>query len=385
MKTVVMLLLLAVGGLVALSLAVLTSASLTEASPGLSVSSQAAACGIGMLALMGAASMDHGRWQRGSWALFGVTVALLALVLVFGPKINGARRWLYGVQPAELAKLALIVSLAAYGASHAADMGKVFVVIRGVAFLAAPLTGLVLVEPDRGTAALMLALTVAILLVAGARWRVMTWPVVVGVAALVPMIAFNPMARGRIEAWMHPEQNPKEYHQVRRGLLAFGSGGVEGTGVGKGTMKLSVPEYRTDFILPAVGEELGLTFTLGVVGAYLVILWAGATIALRAPDRFGQLMASGITFLIAMQAMINIGVVTAVLPNKGMPLPFVSRGGSNLVVLLTAVGILASIARAAGSGDAEDEGEDEPRAGSRVGGRRAGNPFKPGGDWVGAS
>ena len=165
---------------------------------------------------------------------------------------------------------------------------------------------------------------------------------------------------------------------------------MEGTGLGKGTMKFSVPEVRTDFILPAVGEELGLTFTLAVVAAYLVILWAGTAIAARAPDRFGRLMASGITFLIAMQAAINMGVVTGVIPNKGMPLPFVSRGGSNLIVLLTMVGILASVARAAeeegpevdGKADEGVPGTGRGRSRSRS---RARNPFGRDDEWVGAS
>jgi cell division protein FtsW len=147
-------------------------------------------------------------------------------------------------------------------------------------------------------------------------------------------------------------------------------------------MKFSVPEVRTDFILPAVGEELGLTFTLAVVTAYLVILWAGTSIALRAPDDFGRLMAAGITFLIAMQAVINIGVVTSVFPNKGMPLPFVSRGGSNLIVLLTMVGILAAIARAADEEGEEPRGKTDAARPSRV---RRRNPFGRDDEWVGAA
>lgn len=381
MKTVLLLLLLAVGSLVALSLTVLTSASLLDAAPGVAMTSQVVACGIGAMALLGAASMDHGRWLRLAWPLFGVTLAMLVLVLLFGPKINGARRWLLGVQPAELAKLALVVVLSMHGARRASEMRDAWAAAWGGLVLAGPLIALVLVEPDRGTAALLLALTAMLLLVAGARWWMIAGPALAGVGLIAVMIALSPMAQGRIGAWLHPEQNPKEYHQVRRGLLAFGSGGVEGTGLGKGTMKLSVPEFRTDFILPAVGEELGLLFTLGVVGAYLVILWAGATIAARAPDRFGQLLACGITFLVAMQASINIGVVTGVLPNKGIPLPFVSRGGSNLVVLMAMVGILASVARAADGG----EEDDERPGGGRRSRQRPGNPFKPDDEWVGAA
>lgn len=378
-------LLLAVGALVALSLTVLTSASLLDTRPGMSMTSQAVACGAGVVLLVVAASLDHGRWMRVAWPLFGVTVALLVLVLVFGRETNGARRWLLGMQPAELAKMSLILILSLHGARHGAEMRSPWVAGWGALVLAGPLVGLVLVEPDRGTAALLLGLTMILLLLAGASWWVVAGPAILGTGAIAAMIAFSPMARGRIDAWLHPEKNPKESFQVRRGLLAFGSGGVEGSGLGKGTMKFAVPEFRTDFILPAVGEELGLTFTLGVVGAYLVILWAGVAIALRAPDRFGQLMAAGITFLIAMQAVINIGVVTGVWPNKGMPLPFVSRGGSNLIVLLALVGILASVARAA----AEAESEAGPGSGAarrrRRGKGRSTHPFKPDDAWVGTA
>jgi cell division protein FtsW len=382
MKTWLMLLLLAVGSLVALSLTVLTSATLLDARPGMTVTSQWAACVAGVALLLGAASMDHRRWSRLAWPLLGVTLVLLALVLVFGREINGARRWLWGVQPAELAKLALIVVLSLHGARNAASMGRVRTFLWGAFVLAGPLVALVLMEPDRGTGALLLALTLMLLLLAGASWWMVAGPAVLGAAALTTMIVVSPMARDRIEAWLHPEANPKAHFQVRRGLLAFGSGGVEGTGLGKGTMKFSVPEVRTDFILPAVGEELGLTFTLAVVTAYLVILWAGTSIALRAPDDFGRLMASGITFLIAMQAVINIGVVTSVFPNKGMPLPFVSRGGSNLIVLLTMVGILAAIARAADEEGEEPRGKTDAARPSRV---RRRNPFGRDDEWVGAA
>ena len=384
MKTWLMLLLMAVGSLVALSLTVLTSATLLDAQPGMTVTSQWLACGAGVALLLGASTMDYRRWTRLAWPLLGVTLVLLGLVLVFGREINGARRWLWGVQPAELAKLALIVVLSLHGARNASAMARPAAFCWGVLVLAGPLVALVLMEPDRGTGALLMAVSMLLLLLAGASWWMLATPTVVGVAALGAMIAFSPMARDRIDAWLHPEQNPKAFFQVRRGLLAFGSGGVEGTGLGKGTMKFSVPEVRTDFILPAVGEELGLTFTLAVVVAYLVILWAGTSIALRAPDRFGQLMAAGITSLIAMQAAINIGVVTAVFPNKGMPLPFVSRGGSNLIVLLTMVGILASIASAAAAeGAAPGMEADERRP--RVGRARGRNPFGRDDGWAGAA
>ena len=381
MRTTTTMLVLAVGALVALSLTILSSATMLDQEPEASLISQAIACAAGLVAMVGAAMVDYRRWNRSVWWVYGGAVVLLLLVLVIGHEAKGARRWLWGVQPAEVGKLALVVVLAWYGNRYQAQMPQFIRGICGMAGVAAPLIGLVLMEPDRGTAALMVVLTLALLLVAGTRWYYIGVPAVVGGVAIGAMVLASPMARTRIDAWIHPEAHRDgASHQVLKGLYAFAEGGIEGRGLGRGTLKYNVPEVHTDFILPAVGEELGLTFTLAIVGAYLVILVCGVSVALRAPDQFGTLLALGITLLICAQAIVNIGVVTATFPNKGMPLPFVSRGGSNLTVLMTLVGMLISVAREAVGSSEEDESKPTRRRG---GGRP--NPFSPDTDLAGVA
>jgi len=369
MKTITTLLVLAVGALVALSLTILSSATMLDAEPDASLMSQAMACGAGVVAMVVAASLDYRRWSRGVWWIYGGSLALLVLVLLIGHEAKGARRWLWGTQPAEIAKLALIVLLAWYGSRFESQMDQFWKGICGSVALAAPLIALVLLEPDRGTGALMVGLTVLVLLVAGARWIYIGAPALIGGAAIAAMVVASPMARARIDAWIHPEAHRDgASHQVRKGLYAFAEGGIEGRGLGKGTLKYNVPEVHTDFILPAVGEELGLTFTLSIVAAYFVILVCGLTVAMCASDTFGLLLAVGITLLICSQAIINIGVVTAVLPNKGMPLPFVSRGGSNMAILMTLVGMLVAVARDPAPAREVPQPRGKPR------GRRANHP-----------
>jgi len=381
MKTITTLLVLAVGALVALSLTMLASATMLDSKPDESLFTQAGACLAGVVAMVVMSAVDYRRWMRGMWLVYGGAMALLILVLLIGHEAKGARRWLWGTQPAEIGKFALILALAWYGSRYANRMQDFGRGICGSVGLVAPLIGLVLLEPDRGTGALMVGLTLLLLLLAGARSLYIVAPAILGGAAIAAMVVVSPMARDRIDAWIHPEAHRDgASHQVLKGLYAFAQGGIEGRGLGRGTLKYNVPEVHTDFILPAVGEELGLTFTLAIVVAYLTILICGLMVAMRAPDQFGLLLAAGITLLIVAQAMINIGVVTAVFPNKGMPLPFVSRGGSNLAVLMTMVGVLVSVARADRS-EPIDSSPTPARKGR--GGRR--NPFSSDTDFVGAA
>lgn len=352
MRNLTTALIIAVGALVALSLTMLASATMLDGGSAAALRNQAAACAVGFAGLIGMASVDYRRLERMVWWIYGLTLLLLVLVLTpVGHEAKGAQRWLFGTQPSEIAKLSLIIVVAWYGARNRARMDRFVPGILGGAGLAVPMIALIQKEPDRGTAALLMGVTLLMLLVAGVRWWFVIPPAAIGGAVLTAMVVFSPMARDRIDAWIHPANHKDGAgHQVRKGLFAFGQGGVEGTGLGKGSLKYNVPEVHTDFILPAVGEELGLPYTLGVVAAYGLILFCGLAVAHRSPDRFGLLLAAGVTFLIAAQACINLGVVTAVLPNKGMPLPFVSRGGSSIAVLLTMVGILLSVARQAAPG-----------------------------------
>jgi cell division protein FtsW len=289
------------------------------------------------------------------WAILTLVCGLLALVLIPGIKvtINGASRWLkagpFTMQPSELAKIALIIVLAHYGERYQRWMPTFWkgMVLPGV--IVSVVVGLIFVEPDVGTALLVSVVSAIMLLIAGIRWRYFVPPVLLALIGLGVFLWSNPMRSERIYSWLHLEETKQDKGmQAYQAMVALGSGGTTGVGLGDGRQKLGrIPEHHTDFIFSVVGEELGLSATLFVIAAYLAILVCGVYIAWHACDTFGMLIASGITFLIGLQAVINIGVVTGSLPNKGLSLPFISYGGSNLVVMLASVGLLASIARRA--------------------------------------
>ena len=308
---------------------------------------------IGLVALFAAARIDYHLLRKLAWPLFALALVLVAVVLhpEIGYANKGARRWFnFGVirfQPSELAKLALIVALAWYGERYQRHMGDWKRGILVPALFIAPVLGLIFVEPDRGTTILLAAVSAAVLLIAGVQWKYFIPPLVLGVVALGISLWHDPMRIKRIMAWVYLEEHKSGVgYQAYQAMLALGSGGWFGLGLGNGRQKLGfVPEHHTDFIFSIIGEELGLTATLLVVLAFVTIIVCGLYISVRAADTFGLLLGSGITFMIGLQAFINIGVVTSALPNKGLPLPFISYGGSNLLLMLTAVGVLFSIAR----------------------------------------
>jgi cell division protein FtsW len=313
-------------------------------------------CAFGFVLCVGATALDYKWLKKAAWPLFIFALVLLMLVLVPLPhgitkKINGAHRWLIfpgmRLQPSELAKLTLIIMLAWYCERSQRQMHtlKRGVVLPGL--LIASVLGLVFIEPDRGTTILLAAVSGSMLLVAGVRWKHVLIPAAVGLAGLVVSILHDPMRMRRIFSWWDLEQHKDGVgYQAYQAMIALGSGGWTGLGLGNGRQKLGfVPEHHTDFIFSIVGEELGLIATLLVVAAFVVVAICGIYIALNSRDTFGSLLALGITLLISLQAAINIGVVTSALPNKGLPLPFISYGGSNLLAMFAGVGILFSVAR----------------------------------------
>jgi cell division protein FtsW len=316
-------------------------------------------CALGLLACGVAAILDYALLKKFAWPIFIGALVLLGLVFVphLGHASHGAHRWItkfgFTLQPSEFAKIALIILLAWYcdRSQRKMDTFK-----RGIIFpsiIIASALGLIFIEPDRGTTILLASVSGMMLLVAGVRLHHLFVPALGGAVALTVSILHDPMRRNRIAAWLHPVTTVqgKEYLndaalQGQHAMIALGSGGVTGLGLGNGLQKLGyVPEIQTDFIFANIGEELGLIATLFVVVAFLLIAICGIYIALHARDNFGRLLATGITFLISLQAVINIGVVTSVLPNKGLALPFISSGGSNLLAMLACIGILFSIAR----------------------------------------
>jgi cell division protein FtsW len=354
MKVAVTTLVFCVASLLALGLVMLYSASMTQVGAHY-LMMQLVWCVFGFGLCVTAASLDYKLFKQYAWPVFVVAALLLILVLVphLTRKINGARRWfdLKGVrfQPSELGKIALIVALAWYGDRFQRRMHTFVWGIAVPLAMIAVILGLVFIEPDRGTTILLAAVSGSILLMAGVQWKFIVPPVLLAMVCLVISILHDPMRMRRIFSWLDLEQNKDGGgYQAYQAMIALGSGGWTGLGLGNGRQKLGfVPEHHTDFIFSIIGEELGLVATLLVVLAFVVFAVCGIYIALHAQDRFGTLLATGITLLVSLQAAINIGVVTSALPNKGLPLPFISYGGSNLLAMLTCVGILLSVARKA--------------------------------------
>jgi cell division protein FtsW len=352
MRAATSLLLFSVLGLLVLGIVILVSAS-TGQPEARFLTMQPIWAGVGLLACGIAACGDY-RWLKKIWWLLALgAIALLVLVWVPGIGLTkkGAARWIhfggFGLQPSEVAKLALIIALAWYGDRYQRFMGTFWrgLVVPGIGI--SVILALVFKEPDVGTTMLLASVSCAMLLIAGVRWYYVIAPVVIGLVALSIFIANDPMRSDRIYAWLHPEETKFDKGlQAYQSMAAFGFGGVKGVGLGEGRQKLGfVPEQHTDFILSVIGEELGLIATLGVLLAFVVILLCGIYIAWNAADTFGMLFAAGLTFLIVMQVIINVGVVTGALPNKGLALPFISYGGSNLVIMLASVGLLLNIGR----------------------------------------
>ncbi len=355
MRVAVTTLAFCVAALLALGLVMLYSSSMTQVGTHYLVM-QCLWCAFGFLLCVAATALDYQFLKKAAWPMFIVALVLLVMVLLPLPhgitkKINGAHRWfiLPGVrlQPSELGKIALIVMLAWYGDRFQRKMNTLKHGIIFPGMITALMLGVVFVEPDRGTTILLAAVSGAMLLIAGVRWKFIIPPVVLAVLALAVSILHDPMRMRRMMSWLDLEKSKEGVgYQAYQAMIALGSGGWFGLGLGNGRQKNGfVPEHHTDFIFSIIGEELGLVATLLIVLAFVVIAICGIYIALHARDTFGGLLAAGITFLISLQAAINIGVVTSALPNKGLPLPFISYGGSNLLAMLVCVGILFSVAR----------------------------------------
>lgn len=307
-------------------------------------------CGIaGMLTMM---RMPYTKLRRWAYPLWLGSLALLGLVLVpgVGVKAGGAVRWLHAgplsFQPAELAKLAVIVMLAYSFSKKEPERMKTFSLgVLPHLLLTLPVCGLIVLQPDFGTAAMLGALVFVMLLVAGIRRRYIAGLGMIGVAAVVLLVAQRGYRMERFLTFLDPWKDPTgSGFQIVQSFLAFGSGGLTGTGLGKGYQKLFyLPEPHTDFILSVIAEELGFVGVITVILLFAVLIACGIRIALRSYDPFGCYLALGIVVLIGLQTIMNMGVVTGLLPTKGMPLPFVSYGGTALLVNQACVGILLSI------------------------------------------
>lgn len=314
---------------------------------------QAVWIGIGLAACIFAALVNYQFWLKTWWLWFALALAALALCYIphIGMRINGSRRWVgYGpitFQPSELAKIATIIFLAAWFARREKPDGNVWSgLIIPLAIISVP-AALVLGEVDLGTTALIGTTAFVVMFIAGTNPLLLGGVAVAGLGGLLIVATQISERMGRLSAFLHP-QNYKDDAglQQMQALIAWGSGGMDGLGLGNGRQKmLYLPYAHTDFIFPIIGEELGLRFSLLVVFLFIVIIVCGIMIALHARDRFGLLLGCGIVSLLALQAAVNIGVTTSLLPNKGLPLPFISYGGSNLAACMFGIGVLVNIYR----------------------------------------
>jgi len=304
---------------------------------------------LGIVLMLVAQRWDYRRLKPLAPAFVLGSLALLAAVLAIGPAINGARRWIsFGpavFQPSELAKLSLAVWAAAYFSKRPGprDLRELW---RPVGALVGVFCVLLILEPDLGTAIALIVMLVGILAVAGTPAA--TLAAAVGIASSLGMVAIwlEPYRRARFFAFLHPWHDAQGTgFQIVQAMIGMGSCHIFGVGLGQGVQKIFyLPEAHTDMMFANIGEELGLVGVTAVIAAYGLFAYAGLDIALRCKDPFGKRLAAGLTVLVCGQAAINIAAVMGVAPLTGIPLPFLSYGGSSLVVLLAGVGILLNIA-----------------------------------------
>lgn len=317
---------------------------------------QIAAAIVGVAALLAMLKVRYLTLRRWAYPCLAVVFVLLVLVLIpgIGTRAGGAQRWLrlplFSLQPGELAKVSIAIYLA-HSLAKKRDKVKSF----SVGFLPhCCVTGLValliLVQPDFGSTVALAVILLALLFAAGTRLSYILGSVLAAVPIAIWQITSRSYRMDRIRAFLDPWTYRKEEgYQITESLLAIGSGGFSGLGLGEGRHKLFyLPEAHTDFIFSIIGEELGLIGTLAVIALFAVVIWRGIRIALNAADPFGAYLALGLTVLLAFQSIGNMAVTMGLMPTKGMTLPFISYGGSSLVVNLMAVGILLSISESRG-------------------------------------
>lgn len=295
--------------------------------------------------------VDYHVWRRLAIPVVLVCVFLLILTLIpsIGVNIKGSRRWLrigMNFQPSELAKIGMIFIMSWWLAKNGRNMGQlsrgVFIPLAGLGII----LGLIFAEPDFGTTMLVGSVGVCMMFVAGSSIPVLGGLSLAAMGMFVLAVRHNPERMSRVTAFLDPEKYAEnEAFQLMNAKYAFVSAGASGVGLGESMQKrFYLPEAHTDFIYAIVAEELGMAASMGILILFAVIMFCGIRIALRARDAFGKSLALGITLMISLQAIINIGVVTGCLPTKGLALPFISYGGSHLLVGLAMVGILVNIA-----------------------------------------
>lgn len=305
---------------------------------------------LGLLAMGLAYRIPYRLWAQWCWPFLGVSLLLLLIVL-FVEKIGGASRWIrlgpINVQPAEMAKVSLIIFLAAHCSKKAEDLQDLRKGFAPAIGIVALICALILAERDLGTPVLLGAVSMILLFIAGARLSHLGMTAGLAGITLIPLLLFDPERARRLLAFLNPwEYSLGEGYQLIQSWLAFGCGGIFGVGLGNAGQKLFyLPESHTDFIFSIIGEELGLMGTWLVVLLFFALLYFGTRIASRAPDQFGSFLVIGLTLNIVLQACFNMAVATGLAPTKGIGLPFISYGGSSLMMFMLSVGMILSVAR----------------------------------------
>lgn len=333
---------------------------------------------IACLVIYGVSCLDYHRFSLANgwfksltsyWLVLSIALLILVLIPQFGAEVNRARRWLripagpivVSFQPSELAKWAIVFFLAGICDRWAGDIKSFWKRFVPICSVIAVAVGLIVVE-DFGTAAFIAVLGFLMLIMAGVRWWHILTPLPLGAIGFFIVLLRSPSRMQRIAAFLSPENwTDSVGYQANQSLIALGSGGLWGKGLGRGICKYGhLPEDTTDFVFAIIGEELGFVGTAAIIGLFIVFIWLGILVVVRCRDRFGQLLAGGIVLTIALQAALNIGVVTVVLPTKGIPLPFVSAGGTSMLLSSAAVGVLLNIAKQSPQSPVEPQRKPEP-------------------------
>lgn len=314
---------------------------------------------VGLVAMFIGMRVDYHVYRK-PWVIWSaIGIVLVLLLAVFGfREINGTRRWIalpgFSLQPAELAKLAAVFFTAALLERRMHRVNDLAFALMPIGILVGVFVGLILLQPDFGTSAALAGVVVLMVFAAGLSWRYLATVVGVAIPAAALAIYLEPYRLKRFTSFLNPEDDPLGAgFQLRQALIAVGSGGVSGRGFMDGVQKLFyIPEPHTDFIYAVIAEELGLVGATVILLCFAVIAVRGIRVSMEAPDRFGALLATGLTAMLAAQAFVNLSVVTGLLPTKGIPLPFVSNGGTSMIVSLFAMGILLNISQYVSAVDA---------------------------------
>ncbi len=309
---------------------------------------------IGVIIMLALSKIDYHFYRKFAWIIFFISTALLIILLALPPMVKGmdVKRWFVvgpiNFQPTEVAKFAIILLLSHLITANQKQMGNIKLILF-LLFLLGFTCALVVLEPHLSATVLIFCIGVLLLIVGGMKWLHLGAFAGVGVAGVVLALVTGIVGYGsdRIKYWLDPWADPMgKGYQTIQSLLAIGSGGIMGRGLGKSRQKyLWVPEPHNDFIFSIVCEELGIIGAIIIILLFCALVWRGFTIAIKAKDKFGCLMAVGLTFQVGLQAILNILVVTNTIPNTGISLPFFSYGGTALVLLLAQMGILLSISR----------------------------------------